>query len=559
MLFDQTLKNINRFSEIVQVLLKYGFEDLVANTPLKNLVSTNMRSSWKRAEKSVLEYTRWERTRMVCQELGPTFIKGAQLLVNRPDILPLELVKEFHKFESGGTSVKVDNVREIIEQELGQSIEDVFADFNNRPYEAASLGEVHRARLKDWTEVVVKVQHGGIQEVIQTDLAIIKEIARLGTNYFTEYGIRNPVEVVNSFEKGLQKEFDYTIEAKNVTQFQNFYANDNRFYIPAVFKNLSSDKILVLELVKGCKAIDTAQLRAWDLSPEKIARQILDIYLSQIFEHGLFHADPHPSNILIKQDGTICLIDFGVVGKLLKRDKFAFTSLFMYMYQQNARGMLSSLRKLALEDEVEDMRALQYDLNELIQDFALLDGNSIRFIDLVNRLQKIIYNYKLHVPQPIFDTFRTLVSIERICKELDPSLNLFNAAKPYGIKLLKDRFSIRNIGIDALGTTSDFLNFLHSFPIEVKDILKQLRKGKLHIQYELVEIEPILVKLDKAANKLIITLLIVALILGSSIMTTANFSPVLMAGGGISYPSLAGFILAFLLSIWLLIKTIRKK
>lgn len=556
MLFDQTFKNLNRVREILAVLLKYGFEDFVVTTPLQKLLPPSGRQQWKRDEKSVFDYSRWERVRMVCEELGPTFIKGAQLLSNRPDLLPDALINEFAKLQNNVPPFEFKIIEKIIKQETGKAINELFSQFNRHPIGSASIGQVHRARLLNGENVVVKVQRPKVRSRMETDLVIIKEIVKRTKNYFARNDIPNPMDAVLAFEKNMYKELDYSLEARNMQLFNRTYADDTRFYSPKVYRDASTEKVLVSEYVKGCKITDVAQLKEWGLNPITIAETGIEIYLTQIFEYGIFHADPHPGNILVRPDGIICLIDFGMMGRLMRKDKYAFAGVLIGMAQQNARQMAVNLRKLALSDEVDDLRKLEYDLNEIIEDFAMLEVSESNIAHLMTRLQKVLYTYKMRVPGGVFIILRALAILEGIGKTVHPHLNAADFVRPYGKKMLQEQFAPKNVVLDMLASTSDFLSFLESFPNEVKDILKQIRKGELHVKYEPIAYQPILQRLDALANRLLLALVMSSLIIGSSLMlgtTSANLPHIL----GLPYPSFIGFVLALMLGIILFFQSLR--
>ena len=283
MRINQTIKNIKRAREVLNVVVKYGFEDMITSTALNRLVPENTRSNWMRNEKPVMEHTRWERIRMICEELGPTFVKGAQVLSNRADILPEELINEFQKLQSEVPPFDTDTAINIVEEELGMNVKGIFQSFDDVPVGSASIGQVHRAKLRSGQKVVVKIQRPGIREKIDTDLSIIKELVRMGENYFEKNGITNAMDAVLAFEKTMQKELDYQHEVRNINQFRSYYKDHDNFYVPHAYKEYSSDKVMVLEYVEGCKITDVHQLRKWDLRPPEIAEEGLDIYLSPNF------------------------------------------------------------------------------------------------------------------------------------------------------------------------------------------------------------------------------------------------------------------------------------
>ncbi|UOQ81335.1 ABC1 kinase family protein [Hymenobacter sp. 5414T-23] len=323
-MFKNTISNLGRIRQVAEVLIRYGFEDVVTNTALRRLVPKSRRKSWQEGEYPVFETTRWQRIRMVIEELGPTFIKLAQALSNRADLLPQPLIDEFEKLQSNVPPFLVAQARRIIEQELGQPLEEVFLEFEEETLGSASIGQVHRARLMTGEEVVVKVQRPDVQEKVRTDLSLLRELVSLTAPFLRKQGLANPQDIVDAFERSMTKELDYTSEARSMEQFRKLYESYDTFYIPKPYREISTSKILVIEYVSGCKITDKAQLLGWELSPEKVAETGMDIYLTQIFEFGAFHADPHPGNVLVQPDGTIVLIDFGMVGRLTKQQKYAF-------------------------------------------------------------------------------------------------------------------------------------------------------------------------------------------------------------------------------------------
>ncbi len=557
MLFDQTFKNIKRAREIIAILFKYGFEDVVINTPLKSLMTEKRKLKWKRDERSVFETSRWERLRMAVEELGPTFIKGAQVLSNRPDILPAELLEEFEKLQSEVPPFDFEIVQKTIEQQTGKTIDQLFAYFNEKPLGSASIGQVHAARLKNGKEVVVKVQRPRVDYIVETDIAIMKEVVRRGESFFEQQGITNPMDVIEAFDKSMQKELDYTNEARNITQFRNFYSDRTDFYVPMAYKEHSTKKVLVLEFIKGCKVTDVKQLKQWNIDPKEIAERGMNIYLTQIFEFGFFHADPHPGNIIVRKDGTICLIDFGMVGRLMKRDKFAFAGVFIDMAQQNARGMANNLRKLAIDDNIEDMQALEYELYEIIQDYTVLDVSESSMAELANRLQKLVYDYQIRVPGGVFIILRALAILEGIGKTVHPDLNTFEYVKPFGRKLILEQYSEKNIADVLSSRAINIINMLDGFPIDVRDILTKVKKGRIHSSIELKGWEPILQKIDYITNRLIMAILICALLIASGIMMNAGAYAGPATSGGLPYFSIIGLSFAGVLFMFLIISIFR--
>ena len=559
MILNNTFRNIGRTREILGVLIKYGFEDVIANSTLRNLVTEGMRLRWLRDEKPALEYTRWERIRMAAEELGPTFVKLAQVLSNRPDIVPEALVKEFEKLQDRVPPFEFAKVRVIIERETKKRIEDIFDDFSEIPMASASIGQVHKAKLKTGEEVVVKVQRPEVQDIVERDLSILREVVRRSDRYLKKQGVLNAEEVVNVFERSMQKELDYLNEARNIERFRNFYKSRKDFYVPKAYREYSTSKVLILEFVRGCKITDMRQLREWGISPEKIVERGMDIYLSQIFEHGFFHGDPHPGNVLVREDGTIVLLDFGMVGQLMKKDKYAFAGIFIAMSRNDAREMANQYRKLAVEDNITDMRQFVYDLNDLIEDYAHLDVSESSIQDVITRMQKIMFDYKITVPGGVFIIFRAFAILEGIGKKMHPNFKTYDFIRPYGQKLITEQLKPENLANEAQSRFNNLSSFLNSIPVEVRSILQKTQKGKLHFEIELQGYGYALKKWDSITNRLILTYMICALIIGSSIALLGNYPKEMEFMYGINKWSFIGYCIAGGMSVILFYTIIRRR
>ena len=556
---NSTIRNLGRLRQIMSVFVKYGFEDLIANSTLRNLVPEALRLKWMRQEQPALQYSRFERIRMAAEELGPTFVKLAQVLSNRPDLIPDGLVTEFEKLQDRVPPFDGETARNMVELEIGRPIEEVFQWFNDVPLASASIGQVHRACLIDGTEVVVKVQRPEVQATVERDLQLLQEIVKRSDRYLRKQGVLNAQDIVNVFERSMSKELDYTNEARNIQKFREFYKDRKDFYIPRVFRKYSTGKVLIIEFVSGCRFTDKKQLREWGLDIKKTVETGLNIYLAQIFEYGYFHADPHPGNVLVRQDGTICLIDFGMVGQLSKRDKVAFANVFVSMAKEDARKMALSMKKLAISDNVKDMRALETDLQGLIDDYATLDVSEASIAELTTQLQKVMLRYQMVVPAGIFLIFRALAILEGIGKIMYPQLKTYDYIKPYGRKIVEEQLSPENIWSEIQYRGEQISSFLSGIPVDLKEIMQQTRSGKIHFEVELQGYGYLLKKLDSITNRLVLTFIICSLILGSSITATVPFPPRYMTQYGLPYWSLLGYIIAGILCLILLYAIIRRR
>ena len=544
MALNQTFRNLNRTREIIGVLIKWGFEDLIINSTLRNLVPESTRLKWIRDEKPIVEYTRYERIRMAAEELGPTFVKLAQILSNRPDIIPEGLVKEFEKLQDRVPPFSSVEAKRIVEREIGKPISEVFEEFSDTPMASASIGQVHRAKLLTGEDVVVKVQRPTVADVIEQDLSIIADAVRRSDRYLRKQGFINAIDVVAVFERALNKELDYRNEARNLERFRVTYKHRKDFYIPKPYREYSTDKVLIMEYVKGCKITDVEQLKKWGIRPRDIVERGMDIYLTQIFEFGYFHGDPHPGNILVREDGTIVLLDFGMIGQLMKKDKYAFAGIFIAMARHDAREMANQMKKLAIEDNITDMRQFTYELNDLIEDYASLDVSESSIQDVITRLQKIMYDYHITVPGGVFIVFRAFAILEGIGKLMYPEFKTYDFIRPYGQKLLNEQLKPENLMNETISRFSDMFSFMSSLPVDIKNIMQKANNGKLHMEIELQGYGYALKKWDSITNRLAITYIIAALIIGSSIALQGNYGPEMKYYYGINAWSYTGYSIA---------------
>jgi ubiquinone biosynthesis protein len=552
MIIDQTFRNIGRVREIAAILSKYGFEEFVNATPLSSLIPDKRRLSWKK-EKETIQYNRWELIRMAAEEMGPTYIKLAQALSNRPDLLPDALIEELQKLQSEVSPIPFEMIEKIIEHELGDTIASTFDEFYKKPLGSASIGQVHRARLADGRNVVVKVQRPGVWKKVQTDLDILKILVSWGQQQLESQGVYGAKDIIEAFERSLMKELDYTTEARFMEQFRSYYKKNKDFYVPKVYKELSTNKILVQEFIRGVKITDVDKLHKWGINTEKLAEKGVNVYLSQIFEHGYFHADPHPGNIIIQEDGTLCLIDFGMVGKLSKHDRFAFAGILIGMARQDPKMMARSFKKLAIESTIEDERAFEVELTDLIDDYATLDISDVDITEVTGKLQNIIRNHQMKMPGSIFIIMRALTILDGIGRTIHPNFKTYEFFKPYGVKIVAQMYSPENLAEDAFETAIQFKEFITSFPVELKEILEKTRKGNLKFDLHNSYDDLMMDKMTRAANRLVLGIVTTGIYLAAAIVMFAYTFYEGPYSLGLLILSLVGFVAAILFTMTLMV------
>ena len=562
MLLDGTFKHLGRTRQIVKVLIKYGFEDIVFHSFLQNIVPRRMLLSWTRENRIVSATTRWERIRMAAEEAGPSAIKIAQIMSNRSDIIPEELIVELKKLQSEVKTFPFSVARKILDEELPHPYDEIFEEFNEVPIGSASIGQVYKAKLRTGEEVVVKLRRPGVGKLLVQDLEIAKSILPHAKGVIEQNGLTYEAveDSLLEIEKSTVKELDYLNEARNIENFRKFYRKRKDFYVPRVYREYSTEKLLIIEFADGCKITDQKQLEEWSIDAKKVAERGMDIYLTQIFEFGYFHADPHPGNIIIQKDGRICLIDFGMVGKLMQRDKMSFAQVFVAMAQGDSKKMALNLRKLCISHDIENVRMLEYDLQEIIEEYTTLDVAESKIEDLILSLQGVMRDYNMRVPGSVTLIFRALGLLEGIGKQIHPEFNINQFVQPYGFKLLKEEYSMTNLAKEGLTRFDEISALLNSIPVEVRSILKKTRQGKLNVQIEHKGYDPLLRKMDRVVNRFILTFIIFTLVLGSSILATIPMSENYMAGViGLPILSVIGYAFSLFLGTILLFAVLRTR
>ncbi len=557
MLFNQTFENISRLRKIIEVLLKYGFDDVVTGTRLNKLARKASRSGKPEPMEATLTTARWQRIRQVIEELGPTYIKLGQFLSNRPDLLPEPLIKEFEKLQDEVAPFPVETAKSMIEEETGIAMSDLFLYFDEKPLGSASIGQVHRARLSTGEDIVVKIQRPNAQKQVTADLSLIREFVKFTESYFIKAGILNPLDILDTFSKTLREELNYLNEVRHMEQFRKLFGDMEKLYIPRPFRELCTQKIFMVEFVSGCKVTDVKTIRSWGLSPTDIAKTGLDLYLSQIFDYGVFHADPHPGNILIKPNGNIALIDFGIVGKLMPSQKYAFAGVFISLANRDAKSMAIHLRRLAIDHDIQDMKSFEFDLNDLIQDFMVLNEDEMNVGDFTARLQKLSYKYKLQIPGSIFLILRSLAILEGVTRVLDPDFDVLENIKPYGIKIRAEQFSYKNITQELKHSLQHLYALMYNLPLGLNDILKQIRKGKATFNMRVQGFEIYIYEFHLAMNRVVMSLLIGALVIASAIAYSSSIGKDVPGFLGIPYFSIACWVLSGIILFFMFINNIR--
>jgi len=542
----RTVKNLQRMREIVGVIVKYGFGDLVARLELEGTVElARSLVRFRRERRELTSYTTEERIRMAFEELGPTFVKLGQILATRPDLVPMSLVVELRKLQDAVPPFAPEAARRQIEQELGRPIAELFAEFDAAPLAAASIAQVHRARLPSGEEVAVKVRRPALAQTIGTDLEILRGIATLLEQNAPELAAYSPVEIVEQFAGAISLEIDFTNEAANMQRFARNFAGDPTVHVPVVYESHSSDGVLTMEFVHGMKAKDRAALEAAGIDTKRLAAIGVEFCLKQVFEHHFFHADPHPGNLFVLPGPVVVPIDMGMMGTLETEIVDALLELLVGVLLRDAGQIVRLFTRLELVDEHVDRKRMSRDLTAFLDRYADVPIGQVNVAALIGALFEMLQRHRVRVPPEMLLIGKALATVDGMARDLDPTLDPIEAIRPYVLRTwLKRLADPRFLARDWIDAASDALEVATTLPRDVRQILGDLRRGNLALRVKSEGLETLVREQARSANRSALALLIAATTLGSALLLASGTGPLLGPLPVTSWLGVAGLLLA---------------
>ncbi|MCF8253609.1 MAG: AarF/ABC1/UbiB kinase family protein [Bacteroidia bacterium] len=518
-----TFKHLKRYKYVLQVLMKHGLDDMMAHSSLKKFLPKIKLHRKIKGELSKVSYSRYQRIRMALEELGPTYIKFGQILSNRPDLLPVELIDELKKLQDSVPCFPFSSVKTIIETDLNGSLDELFHSFEETPIASASIAQVHLAKLHTGEIVVLKVQRPDIEEMIEEDLKILGDLAEIAEHNFPQIARFEPIELVKSLDKSMNRELNFLLEAYNINHFRHLFANDEKVYAPKVYSKYSTRRVICLEYIDGIKLNQLEKLRAQNIDLSQLAEQGLYIYFQQIFRFGFFHADPHPGNVFVLRDGRICLLDFGMVGTMNRKDKEAFKNFIIAIAKGDLRNLTDAIEQLSNRKKSINKSELEYDISILIEEFPPETIDERNMGEIVDRLQKIIFKHKLSFSNDFFLLLRALVILDGISRQLDPKFNTLERIRKHSFRLFEEGLEPKNLLKSALQEMVDIWDFVRVLPADFKGILNRIKEGKVKLEF--IGLNQLLHTLDVISNRLSAAIILAAMILGSSMVVLSQIPP----------------------------------
>jgi ubiquinone biosynthesis protein len=507
-----------RYNQILRVFVRYGFEDVVSYMVETKRFSFIRKLIPQTTRKHAVQYSKWEKMRLVCEELGPTFVKFGQILSNRPDVLPAELITQLEKLQDRVPALPGSTARVVVEEELKGNVDEIFAWFEPEAFASASMAQVHKATLKSGDKVAVKVQRPGIREIIKEDIQVMYTLAEIFERRIPSLRSFDPIGLVKNFEESIMKELDFIHESVSIQRFtMNIQEDhDHTTRAPRVFQEYTTSRVLTMEFMPGIKISDIALLELNGYDRKEIATKLTLSYMRQVFHHGYFHADPHPGNILVVPGGNICFLDFGMMGTIMDRDIEMFGHLFLAVKGRDVKKIIKVLMQMSETTSIPNMRALEYDINEFVYVYSIKSLHKNEMSTVLLQLKDVIVNHGLNVPPHFFLLARSMVTIEGVIHNIYPNLDLLELARPYLLDAIAKKINPIKLGQRILNGIYEFANYMEDFPNDLKNAIRKINTGKIRAELTHKGIDPMVHTVNRVTKQIIATLIIAALLIGSA-------------------------------------------
>ena len=545
------LEKIKRIKKLADVLMKYGFEEILSRSELEKRLPKRIVGRNRGKIKDIKSRTIYERVRMALEEMGSAYVKFGQMLSNRNDILPEEMISELQKLQDKVEIQEVD-IRKKLAEELNIIPEEYFQSIDEEPMASASIGQVFRAVLKNGEKVVLKVRRDNIDNVVETDLVIMKDMAKFLEKYDVNAKNINLLYIVETFENMLKKELSLTNERKNMERFENNFKGNEHLHVPVVYKELSNNRILCMEFIEGIKITDKEKIEKTGFNPKEIASLGLELYIKQVMKYGFFHADPHPGNIFLGKDGKLIFIDFGAMGTLYPYEIELLEELTLNFLQKDVKKMIATIKELALDYNISDEKRLERGFYDIL---SMVDGTSLEEINLVEimeRVKTLLSQNQVLLSEDVYLLVKGIGQIEGIGRHLNPQLNIMQEIGKNAQEIMVKRMSPKYILEKGMGKVGEFSENWLTLPSDLKRLLEKIQNNELKHRHELVGFE----NFQKITERLVMGLVVSSLIIGSSILVLANMPPHI---NGISVLGILGFVISGILGANMIISKKKDK
>ena len=546
--FSRRYNNAKRYRDILSILSKYGFS-VVAEKVGGGIPFRRLRSRF------IDDLSRGERIKLAIEELGPTFIKLGQILSTRYDLIPEDIYHELSSLQDDVYEVPISDIRYIFKEETGMEIEEVFESFNEKPLAAASIGQVHRGKLKTGEQVVIKIQRPNIKDTINQDIQILKTMADLIDKNLNANGIINARDIIDEFSESITHELDYIHEAHSAQKIKINFIKNNTILIPKIYWEVTTKRVITMEEIKGLKVNDASSIEERGWCKEEISELVANLFMEQVFLDGVFHADPHPGNIIVVDERVIGFIDFGVVGYIDNQMLDFIITTLRAISSKNIDKIIEKLEDIDALTIDTDETGLRHDIFNIINYYFDLPMSKIDFGKALNEFLMVLYRHNLRVPSQLSLLMKAMITLEGTLKSLNPQFNLMKVSNEIINKVKKKKLDSINIK-DTLKTTLDLYDTFKKIPGQMLSILNKVEKNQIKITMKQEGLEMLEKEVNNLTNKLSLSLMVSSLIVGSSIVIHADIRPKVF---DVPLFGLIGYITGLIIGLWFIISAIRSR
>ena len=544
------MRELPRLQEIAAVFIRHGLGDFVHRIGIAGVLERAGRILQRSpvAEQVMLHPA--QRMRMALEELGPTFVKLGQLMATRVDLFPPRWIAEFEKLQADVPPVPFEALLPELERALGRSPFEVFRDIDTTAHAAASIAQVHRARLQDGTAVVLKVRRPGVRETIEADLRLLRRVSELIESEIPEARRYRPAEIAEQFAKSLEREADFVTETRNIERFAKNFAGDPHVVIPRIYPEYTSDVLLVQEHVDGIPATDISAVVKANLDRKLLAARGVDAFLKMILIHGFFHADPHPGNVFYLADHRLVIIDFGMVGRLSPQRRRQVIDLLAGLTRMAEEPMMDVLLDWAGDAYVDEVK-LASDVNEMVFDYEGIPLKDIRVGAVIRQFAAIVREHSIVLPSDLSLMFKALITLEGLGRQYDPDFHIVDHLAPLVRSTIGERYQPSELARRARGALGEFLNLVGSVPRDFARLLREARRGKLRVDLDHKRLDTFGARLDRTLDRVTVGIMTASLVIGSAIVLTVQDGPTFLGVPVLPALGLLGYVLAVLNSLWI--------
>lgn len=545
----ETLKvarDFGRIHEISSILIRYGFGDMVQRLGVANIVeSAGHALKWHEVD----DLTQIEppvRVRRVLEEMGPTFVKLGQILAARADLFSEEWLEEFKKLQDQVQSVPYEQLAAQVEEDLGAKPEEIFAEFSTQTLAAASISQVYKARLLDGSPVVVKIRRPGIRSVVEADLRLLSQLAEIAEQEIKSLKRYRPKEIAHQFTLSMRRELDLAAECRNAERMIDNFSKESHIVFPKVYWQWTSERINVQEFIDGIPGYDLKAIEKAGLDKKLLAKRGAEAILKMILEDGFFHADPHPGNCFYLSDNRIAFIDFGMVGRLSEDRRDQVINLLRGLVDKDSQRVVKVLLLWSDKTGQHNRDSFSLDIDDFIDQYHDIPLKELNITNLLKNLTTLLRDHQLNLPPDLTLLLKAFITLDGLGRQLDPEFNLVDVASPMLQRIFLARYSPDALFKRGKGNLLELTELLTDLPKDLHQLMESIRHGSLAVKIDINKPEWLSKELDRTINRLSVSLVTSALIVGSSIVTTVE-------GGPSSFFGLMGFVGAFMGGIWLLL------